>query len=167
MTECVGKSATATGPLKNIAAEAMRLSLHVISRAGFGVRLEWPHEETFQHVPEGHTLSYKEALERLLNNIIPVMLTPGVILRNSPLQLHKVANEAYVEWGKYMREMYHDKRKEVSVGGEKREGMDLMGALVSGAGITAESMNDADPEKAAPGSSKQMLSDEEILGNVS
>lgn len=142
------KRQTDSGPLKDVATQAMRLSLHVISRAGFGVRLEWPHEERSRQIPEGHTLTYKEALERLLENIIVVMLNPKWVLRNSPLKIHKVANEAYVEWGKYMREMYEEKRNEVKKG-ETREGMDLMGALVKGAGITAESMvANGDPEKA-------------------
>ena len=157
-----------SGPLKDVAAQAMRLSLHVISRAGFGVGLQWPHEELSSQVPAGHTLTYKVALERLLENIIVVMLTPQWFLRNSPFQVHKVANEAYVEWGKYMREMYEDKRNEVKIG-ETREGMDLMGALVKGAGITAESLNangHTDAEKGATPTSKQLLSDDEILGNA-
>jgi cytochrome P450 len=56
-----------------------------------------------------------------------------------------------------MREMYEEKKAEVRAG-EKHEGMDLMGALVSGAGIKA----DQDPEKA----STQLLTDSEILGNA-
>lgn len=168
MTEWMGNDKGDSGPLKDVAAQAMRLSLHVISRAGFGVRLQWPHEETDSLVPEGHTLSYKVALERLLLNIVVVMLTPKFILRNSPLKLHTTANEAYVEWGKYMRELYENKRKEVQIG-ETREGMDLMGALVKGAGITAESLDaqeNRDPEKAAASMNKQLLTDEEILGNA-
>lgn len=168
MTSLVGEGQNESGPLKNVAAEAMRLSLHVISRAGFGVRLEWPHEEVNSQIPKGHTLTYKIALERLLENIIVVMLTPKWLLRSSPFQLHKVANEAYVEWGKYMREMYQDKRDEVK-SGETREGMDLMGALVKGAGFTAESLNangHADTEKGTTSASKQLLTDDEILGNA-
>lgn len=53
--------------------------------------------------------------------------------------------------------MYQDKKAEVKAG-EKGEGMDLMGALVSGAGIKA----DQDPEKA----DAQLLTDSEILGNA-
>ncbi|KAF2770357.1 putative P450 monooxygenase [Teratosphaeria nubilosa] len=152
----------------DVAAQAMRLSLHVISRAGFGVRLAWPHEEADQNAPPGHTLTYKDALSSLLENIIVVMLTPRWLLSRSPLRLHKVANDAYVEWGKYMREMYQDKRGEVKAGGS-REGMDLMGALVKGAGITAESLHedeDSDPEKIPSPSTKQLLTDDEILGNA-
>ena len=167
MTVWMGKGSEESAPLKDIATKAMQLSLHVISRAGFGVQLKWPHEETETPIPEGHTLTYKDALETLLLNIVPVMLTPRFILRNSPLKLHKVAHEAYVEWGKYMREMYHDKRNEVKAG-EKREGMDLMGALVKGAGLTTDVLNenDVDPEKAASMSNKQLLTDDEILGNA-
>ena len=157
-----------SGPLTDVAAQAMRLSLHVISRAGFGVRLEWPHEEREHVIPQGHTLTYKDALSGLLENIIVVLMTPKWLLRNSPLKLHKTAQEAYIEWGKYMREMYEDKRTEVKKG-ETTEGMDLMGALVKGAGITADSLNadmNGDPEKGASPVNKQLLTDDEILGNA-
>ena len=152
----------ASGPLKDIAAQSMRLSLHVISQSGFGVRLQWPHEQETEPVPEGHTLSYKESLSTLLENMIVVMLTPKWILRNSPLRFHSVANEAYTEWGKYMREMYEQKRKEVK-SGESSEGMDLMGTLVKGAGVTAEATDGtptSDTEKAA---SSALFTEDEIL----
>lgn len=168
MAGWMGNDSDLSGPLKNVAAEAMRLSLHVISRAGFGVRLEWPHEEGKNQIPNGHTLSYKQALENLLVNIIVVMLTPKWILRYSPFKLHKVANEAYVEWGKYMREMYQEKLNEVKFGA-KTDGLDLMGALVKGAGITTESLNEdsyADLGKPTSSRNKQLLTDDEILGNA-
>lgn len=158
----------ATRPLKDIAAQAMRLSLHVISRSGFGVGLQWPHEQQDQKVPEGHTLTYKDALSTLLENLVVVMLTPKWILRNSPIKFQQVAYESYVEWGKYMREMYNEKRREVK-SGESSEGLDLMGTLVKGAGITAESAHESpptDPEKATGSASNQLLTEEEILGNA-
>ncbi|KAG9559959.1 putative P450 monooxygenase, partial [Aureobasidium melanogenum] len=147
---------------KDIAAATMRLSLHVISFAGFGRRLLWPHEELKENgkvgvVPEGHTMTYKDALSTLLHNIIAVMLLPKWFLANSPIKQNKIAYESFIEWGKYMREMYQDKKAEVKAGA-KGEGMDLMGALVSGAGIKAN----LDPEKA----DAQLLTDSEILGNA-
>ncbi len=126
-----------SGALKSVASESMRLSLHVISRAGFGVTLKWPHEGSTEPVPPGHKLSYKQALETLLSNIIVVMLTPGLILRNSPLKLHKVGQQAYTEWGAYMREMYQEKLQEIKIG-EKAEGLDLMRALIDGAGLSKD-----------------------------
>ncbi|KAK1820087.1 hypothetical protein LTR12_005528 [Friedmanniomyces endolithicus] len=154
-----------SGSVWDVAAQAMRLSLHVISKAGFGVRLPWPHEEVETKIPEGHTLSYKDALSSLLENIIVVMLTPTWLLGRSPLKIHKAANESFLEWGKYMRELYEQKKAELQTG-ESRDGMDLMGALVKGAGITGETNGHADPEKAASSGSKQLLTDDEIFGNA-
>ncbi|KAG9680391.1 putative P450 monooxygenase, partial [Aureobasidium melanogenum] len=147
---------------RDISAATMRLSLHIISYAGFGRRLLWPHEELKESgkavvVPEGHTMTYKDALSTLLENIIAVMLLPTWFLKFSPLKQNKIAYESFTEWGKYMKEMYQDKKAEVRAG-EKREGMDLMGALVSGAGIKPGS----DPEKA----DTQLFTDREILGNA-
>ena len=61
VTSWVRPDVRASGPLWDIAAQSMRLSLHVISKAGFGVRLPWPHEQDDLEVPEGHTLTYKDA----------------------------------------------------------------------------------------------------------
>ena len=70
-----------TKSLADIAADTMRLSLHVISRAGFGERLLWPHEEVGkQELINGHTMSYKDALSTLLEYILAVMLLPRWIL---------------------------------------------------------------------------------------
>jgi len=165
MAGWIAKDQKSTGTLWTVATEAMRLSLHVISRAGFGVRLYWPHEQEDAPIPEGHTMAYKEALETLLENIIVLIIFPLWALKYSPLQIHKTTYRAYTDWGKYMREMYEGKRSEVKEG-ESRGGMDLMGALVKGAGITTESLNDqADAEKGG-NSAKQLLTDEEILGNA-
>lgn len=80
------------GTVSDIAAATMRLSLHVISRAGFGRRLLWPHEELEQNgqagvVPEGHTMTYKDALSTLLENIIAVMLLPKWFLGKSLIHI--------------------------------------------------------------------------------
>lgn len=82
-----------SGPVVDVPAAAMRLSLHVISRAGFGVRLHWPHEEMQMkgrvgEVPEGHTMTYKDALSTLLENILAAFLLPRWMLSMpSPLPL--------------------------------------------------------------------------------
>ncbi|KAK4613926.1 Cytochrome P450 monooxygenase [Fulvia fulva] len=166
MAGWISKDANDSGALWNVATESMRLSLHVISRAGFGVHLHWPHEDKDTPIPEGHTMTYKDALESLLHNMIVMILTPTWLLSRSPLKFHKTAHRAFSEWGQYMREMYQEKRNEVK-SGQSREGMDLMGALVKGAGMTEESLNEkatTDPEKGGAG--KGLLSDEEIFGNA-
>lgn len=159
-----------SGPVWNVATESMRLSLHVISLAGFGVQLHWPHEGKVATVPEGHTLTYKDALEVLLHNLITIIITPRWLLPRSPLKIHKTANEAYVEWGQYMREMYQAKRQQVRAGeGQGDTGnMDLMGALVKGAGLTQETLNvdvNVDTEKAQAKAGQLPFTDEDIMGN--
>lgn len=66
---------------------------------------------------------------------------------------------SFIEWGKYMNEMFQEKKAAVL---NKKEGddMDLMIALLKGAGIT--------PENAAKGdkADAQSLTDQEILGNA-
>lgn len=78
----VGPQGGNSKTIMDVAGDAMRLSLHVISRAGFGVRLHWPHEEAGKDVAltNGHKLSYKDALHDLLENILAVMLLPRWIL---------------------------------------------------------------------------------------
>ncbi|CZT14325.1 related to cytochrome P450 3A7 [Ramularia collo-cygni] len=158
MTELVG-NADRSKTIWTASSEAMRLSLHVISRAGFGVSLHWPHEGADDTIPEGHTLTYKGALETLLHQILTIILTPRWFLKRSPFNIHKVACEGLTEWGKYMQEMYDQKKSEIKYG-ENGEGMDLLGALVKGAGISK--LEGQDGEKG----SKQLLTDEEILGNA-
>ena len=194
LTGWVGKESRPTGPLKDIAAQSMRLSLHVISRAGFGVRLLWPHEEAKQQLPPGHTWTYKDALSTLLDNVLILMLTPRFIVKYSPLQMHKTAYQALTEWTKYMHEIYDEKCAEVAKGDSREvssffflpkdcilmasrrefpltfgKGMDLMGALVRGAGVAsspdaAKSNGNIRSGKTDP--QKQIFSMDEILGNA-
>lgn len=158
MTEFVGDK-DHSASIWNVNSEVMRLSLHVISQAGFGVHLHWPHENADDTIPEGHTMTYKGALETLLNSLLPVILTPRWLLKCSPFKLHKVACQSLTEWRKYMQEMYDQKRDELKYG-ENREGMDLFGALARGA--RSANIEGKDSEK----DSKQLLSDDEILGNA-
>ena len=85
--------------IRTLAADAMRLSLYVISRAGFGVHLEWPATEgahTNGHVkikqegsasspeiPQGHTMSYTDALGSILHDIFWVFILSPFLLSNS------------------------------------------------------------------------------------
>ena len=87
---------TASNTIYTVADDAMRLSLHVISRAGFGVHLQWPgtegvpsefkNQETTEapspEITHGHTLSYTEALGKLLHNILWILLVPPFLLSN-------------------------------------------------------------------------------------
>ena len=87
-----------TGPhtVANLGDDSMRLALHVISRAGFGRRMQWPMESEKgkesrntgsivsavkgSEIDEGHTMSYAETLSTLLRYMIWILLVPKPIL---------------------------------------------------------------------------------------
>lgn len=91
----LGGSKDSTKTIPTIAEDAMRLSLYVISRAGFGVRLQWPGTEGQANVDSkkgedgimsssgvsgDHTMSYTEALGTCLHSIILILLMPKFLL---------------------------------------------------------------------------------------
>ena len=163
--------------LIDIADDAMRLSLHVISRAGFGVPLKWPKKgeegtKMGEKLENGHTMTYTEALGSLLHNILWLLALPRGLLSmyylfNShfgaacidlfdpeilPFKITKLAQRSYVEWGQYMGEMY-DLKKSAVLSGDSPDQLDLMVAMIKNANVTS------DP-------STQTLTDTEILGNA-
>lgn len=75
--------------VKDPAAGTMTLALHVISAAGFGVRATWPHQESAQVQDKGElsrfsgnkpmdglSMSYKESIQSLLDNLIWLPMLP-------------------------------------------------------------------------------------------
>ena len=71
--------------LTTIADDAMRLSLHIISRAGFGVPLEWPKRgeeggKSGEKLENGHTMTYTDALGSLLHHILWLLAVPKGLL---------------------------------------------------------------------------------------
>ncbi|KAF4633012.1 hypothetical protein G7Y89_g5111 [Cudoniella acicularis] len=55
--------------------------------------------------PPGYTLTYDGAISSVFELNKTLFLTPRFIINYSPLKIHKLAKEAFIEWGKYMREM--------------------------------------------------------------
>ncbi len=68
------------GVADDVGEDTMRLTLNIISRAGFGRSLAWPGRGGRDEVDAGHQMGYKEALETLLHNILWIMLLPKVVL---------------------------------------------------------------------------------------
>lgn len=157
--------------IDRVADDTMRLSLHVISRAGFGRKLQWPENEADIRVDhsyadpskiqnekeaadEGHLMSYTYAIHCLLDNIIFQFLFPRWLLQKAPVKRLKKANEAYQEWGNYMQEAAQKKRTELEVGkGSKDESMDILGQLVKSQALTKSDQS-------------SQLSESEIMGNM-
>ncbi|KAF2095454.1 putative P450 monooxygenase [Rhizodiscina lignyota] len=171
VTQWVGKDGKAGKTWDNISTDAMRLSLHVISRAGFNVRCLWPgvdddDEQALKEgamstaiIPEGHEMSYVESMSTMLHRIIVVLICPDWLMKYFPSDFLKKARLAYFEWGRYMKEIYQSKFDALkkSAGTNADEKLDLMGAMISSSGLL-----DDDATKAPTGSG---LSESEILGN--
>lgn len=88
---------TESKTIYSVADDAMRLSLYVISRAGFGVHLQWPGiggahaNRPVKHEKESNPsssesaqgMSYTDALGMLLHKILWILLVPRFLLSNS------------------------------------------------------------------------------------
>ncbi|KAF3906391.1 hypothetical protein ABW20_dc0104784 [Dactylellina cionopaga] len=170
-----GEDGSGNRTIHDVLEDTMRLSLHVISGAGFGVSLQWPgatkDSDIIQPLSSNsthkHTLSFKDALAGLLHNLLLVLIFPKWILRNMPFQWARDAAKAAVEYETYMNELFNEKRME-AIAGEKADGMDIMGVLVKNS-YGPENKTDSKPKaKAATARDieRQTLTDSEILGNA-
>ncbi|KAL8657526.1 MAG: hypothetical protein Q9226_001821 [Calogaya cf. arnoldii] len=164
-----------------VADDCMKLSLYVISCAGFGVNLEWPglEDQAAQPMANGqaiwnaekrpraseasgdHKLSYVDALQALLHNMLWMFILPQYLMKWLPFKAIKRSYTSYIEWGRHLRELLDNKTDDIAAG-RAQEGMDLMGFLLKGAGMTSDPSR-ADSEKSR---SKPVLSDTEIMGNA-
>ena len=108
---------------------------------------------------EGHTLTYIDALSKVLDHILAIMILPRFLLANLPFKSTRLAYTSYVEWGKYMKEMF-DTKKALILAGEGEKEKDLMASMVKTAGVI--STQGADPKT----SSNQNLSEGEVIGNA-
>ncbi|KAF2272122.1 cytochrome P450 [Westerdykella ornata] len=131
---------------------AMRFALYIISRAGFDVRVQWPHEEkdnpstqpsekgslsrfAGSKPPPGHKMNYRQAISTLLEGIVWTQIGPPSFLTKSPFKVHRDVGTAVQEFGAYMSEMFDAKSAEISRGEEGTPGMDLFQAMLRNSGI--------------------------------
>ena len=168
----VGQDGKGNKTVDRIMDDTMRLSLHVISRAGFGRKIEWPSAEAnaMEHaayndpskikneaddIDPGHKMSYTYSLHCLLDNILLQFIMPRWVLSRLPFAKTRLANEAYYEWGQYMREMVSRKKTELASSTTGYDQVDIIGQLVRGQTASKDAKNSPPP-----------LTDSEILGNA-
>ncbi|CAD6444418.1 e6a8727b-b1bd-4078-91ff-bf9a30c9ee5d [Sclerotinia trifoliorum] len=164
--------------LKEVPTDTMRITLHIISKIGFGVRLLWPGEKpktkeqesvySSNEAPEGHTMSFERSLSTLLETLIWILFLPKWLLKLMPFHSAQKALESFDNWGQYMNELFAQKAQEATEGKES-EGMDIMGSLVrSSYGPTSVQVaSKTSPSRVEKDQAKRVaLSDSEILGNA-
>lgn len=133
-----------------------KLALHVLTAAVFGKSYDY--EGGLSLKEPGHSLSYGEALESVLHNISPMLIPlsqfasklPGRIL--SP-NLRKL-RVAVPEFQQYMAESVKSERDQYAQGGIAKD--NLLSLMVRA--------NEA--EKASKEGSKQVLREDEVVGNL-
>jgi hypothetical protein len=88
LTQWAGKDGKGGITWDNISADAMRLSLHIISRAGFDIRCLWPGVDDNDKkalkdgamstaiIPEGHEMSYVDSMSIVLHRIVVMIIFP-------------------------------------------------------------------------------------------
>jgi cytochrome P450 len=146
--------------------DAMRLSLHVITKSGFNLRLLWPGVETpaensasdalATEFEKGHKISFMEAIGTLLKNVILVLILPEFVLTMLPVKLFNKTHQAYNEFGKYLNEMLVSKQEELDAENIQKgpEAVDLMASLMKSS------------EDSGKAGKKAGLEKDEILGNM-
>jgi cytochrome P450 len=136
-----------------MSADTMKLALHVLSGAGFGK--SYGFKTGMTAVPEGHSMSYRDALAAVLKNILLSMIvakiTAPMFLLPKILQNTRIAQ---AEFKKYMVEMVEEERALVS-NGRPDQKENLMSVLVR-----------ANEASTTDGKERSSLSDEEIYGNL-
>jgi len=141
---------------KATVADTATLALHVLTSVGFG--LPYPFHGGVQDLPEGHSMTYRDALSLCLRNIITFAILPKKVLSFPylPMKLRSLG-VARKEFQKYMEEMLTHERN-MAAKDEHGTG-NLMGSLVR-ASETAQSSSDTRD------STYLGLTDEEIFGNI-
>lgn len=180
--------------INTVEEDTMRISLHVISRVVFGVHLQWPgvkmgedaslSEQNHQDPKSGqkHVMTYADAINTVLRNIFLILLIPRFLLSQAlntkeaitlakqitgylPFTTTKAAYTAFIEWGRYMNEMFESSKKKLS-SGEVEEGTNFMASLVKAAGAVPDRSDTSPSPDKEPVIQKQTLTDSEILGNT-
>ena len=141
---------------KETVPDTATLALHVLTSVGFG--LSYPFHHGVRDLPDGHRMTYRDALSLCLGNIIVFAIIPKKFLSLSflPKSLQNLGLAAR-EFQKYMEEMLSHER---SMASKREHGTDnLMGSLVR-ASSEARKSSDANDSLGIG------LTDEEIFGNI-
>lgn len=161
-----------------------RISLSIISQAGYGIRMDSGRFETDGKESEpiderakiknewvkgnihGHKMSYADALLAVSTHVFWLFVFPRPLLRVLPFKTARLAYSAFHEWGQYMREMIEAKRKEIDAieNTEPPQNSDLLSALVNNVGDPRAFVKDQTTNSGSIGIDG--FSEDELMGNT-
>ncbi|KAK6098222.1 hypothetical protein MT418_002270 [Batrachochytrium dendrobatidis] len=132
---------TAHGEVRvNVSNDMMKLALHVISGAGFGMRLDWVTSESDQTLDHGHTMSYKTAVHSMMAGL-PLKIILPKFAYLLPIERVQNVKRSFDEFGLYLSEVIR--------GADKQDESNLLVSLAKAA-------------RAEDGG----LTEQELVGNV-
>jgi cytochrome P450 len=145
--------------IRSGAADNMRLSLNVMSRAALGRQIEWatePDTVSAHNLTGSHSMHFTECFSSLLRDILFVMILPKWMLRNLPFKRMRGIFAVYIEFGRYMQEMILSKRGEIQNDPKDATShTDVISQLVKGY-----------PVKSSQPQTLRALTDSEVVGNL-
>jgi cytochrome P450 len=127
--------------------ETMKIALHVITAAGYGYSFEW---DGSSEIPLGHQMSFRESIHITLDNLVTLIAVPRLLL-NVPIPHLQRTKKAYLEFGKYLRDLVDLGKRRHSL---KSGNNSILSELV------AHSADSSEDSKTRP------LTDDEIIGNA-
>ncbi|KAH8692495.1 cytochrome P450 family member [Phaeosphaeriaceae sp. PMI808] len=131
-----------------------KLNLRVIAKIFYDQELPYDTENAMKDVaPEGHALTFSEAINTVLSNLATVFSVPKWLLARSPFGSRRKAYQGFVEWQKYMLEMRNSVQSQLESTKQKEEPY-FLESLVT-ASDAASSHDGIRP-----------LTEEEVLGNM-
>ena len=136
---------------------AKTLALHVLTYAGFGTQYSFT--KGVQAHQENHTMTYRDALITISDNILVIFLIPRryMSLRMLPNSIRQVGY-ALQEFKQYMGEMLDQER--MTITNRDDSSGNLMGALIRASEEAKHSST------SASGVHRDFLTDDEIFGNI-
>ena len=182
----IPQGADSSASLDDLENLASRAALAIISKAGYGVQINWPKpkvyladssqneasvdssvlgDEWIEGRTNGHKMSYADAIFSVSHDVFWLFAVPRIVLKHWPSKAARRAYVAHQEWGQYMREMIDAKRKEQST--EKQvitRGTDLLSSLVKNSGNVTTFVNDNTTKSGKIGIGG--LSDDELMGDA-
>jgi cytochrome P450 len=97
-----------TGVVDNsMQTQTLKLSLHVISGAGYGRSFDW---NSFGEIAPGHQLSFSQSLRSLVDNIILLFIFPRWVFK-LPMKRLQHTQIAFDEVGRYMEEIISEEKE--------------------------------------------------------
>jgi len=149
--------------VKTMDKDCDRITLFIISKAGFGVSMKWPkwrqaladndtttqEDEDDQKLGPGHVFSYDKTMSILQRRLLMLIIIPRWLLKNLPFKYFNDTYNSYGEFSSYIKEMIEQERKDP-----------IKESSTSTANLLTNFV-----KASAVGTGKQVLTEQEILGN--